>query len=136
MGKKEIIVHWLTMAERDWKSVNALFEAGQFVHALFFSHLVIEKIIKAHWAKDNTENEPPRVHDLEYLYNQTELKMTAEQVDLLRVMNSWNMEGRYQDYKDKFYKNTTRTYTEGKLKQVDDLRLWLLSALPKSESAS
>ena len=129
MGKKEIIAHWLTMAERDWKSVLALHEAGQHMHALFFSHLVIEKILKAHWAKDNEESEPPRIHDLEYLYNQTELKLTADQVDLLGVMNSWNLEGRYQDYKDKFYKRTTKSYTEEKLKLVDQLRLCLLSEL-------
>jgi hypothetical protein len=98
MGKKEIIAHWLTMAERDWKSVLALHEAGQHMHALFFSHLVIEKMLKA-------------LHDLEYLYNQTELKLSANQVDLLGVMNSWNLEGRYQDYKDKFYKRTTKSYT-------------------------
>lgn len=129
MGKKEIIEHWVTMSERDWSSVNALLKAGQFVHALFFSHLVIEKLLKAHWAKDNVESEPPRIHDLEYLFNQTNLELTNDQVDLLRVMNSWNIDGRYQDYKDKFYKNTTRAYTEDKLKHVDDLRLWLLSEL-------
>lgn len=129
MGKKEIIAHWLLMAERDWKSVLALHEASQHMHALFFSHLVIEKMLKAHWAKDNQESEPPRIHDLEYLYNQTELKLSADQVDLLGVMNSWNLEGRYQDYKDKFYKRTTKSYTEEKLKLVDNLRICLLSEL-------
>lgn len=129
MGKKEIIEHWVTMAERDWVSVNALFHAGQFIHALFFSHLVIEKILKAYWAKDNAESEPPRIHDLEYLYSQTELNLASDQLDLLRVMNSWNLEGRYQDYKDKFFKSTTQAYTEEKLKNVDHLRLWLLSEL-------
>ncbi len=129
MGKKEIIQHWITMAERDWMSVLTLHQAGQHVHALFFCHLVIEKIMKAHWARDNEENEPPRIHDLEYLYNQTDLKIAPEQVDLLGVMNSWNLEGRYQDYKDKFYKRASRTYTEEKIKQVDNLRLWLLSEL-------
>lgn len=117
------------MAGRDWKSVEALFKAGQFIHALFFSHLVIEKLLKAHWTRDNIENEPPRVHDLEFLYNQTELKLSAEQTDFLRIVNSWNLEGRYQDYKDKFYKIATKDYTEQKIKQVDELRVWLQSAL-------
>lgn len=129
MGKKEIIAHWLTMAERDWTSVQALHQAGQYMHALFFSHLVIEKILKAHWAKDNEESEPPRIHDLEFQYTQTDLKLSADHVDFLGVMNSWNLEGRYQDYKDKFYKRATKTYTEGKLKQVDQLRSCLLSEL-------
>ena len=133
MGKNEIVGHWILMAERVWKSVEALFKEGQYMHALFFSHLVIEKLLKAIWANENTENEPPRVHDLEYLYNQTELKLTAEQVDFLSLMNSWNLEGRYQDYKDKFFKKATGSYTETKLKQVDALRLCLLSELPRKK---
>jgi HEPN domain-containing protein len=129
MGKKEIIAHWITMAGRDWASVQALFKARQYIHALFFCHLVIEKLLKAQWTKDNIENDAPRVHDLEHLYNQTELKLSADQIDLIRIMNSWNLEGRYQDYKDKFFKSTSLAYTEGKLKEVDQLRLWLLSVL-------
>jgi HEPN domain-containing protein len=131
MGNPEIIQHWINMADRDWKSVLTLERDGQFVHALFFSHLVIEKLLKAHWVKSNLENEAPRVHDLEFLYNQTELTLSAEEVDLLNVMNSWNIEGRYQDYKDKFFKKASRTYTSEKLKQVDILRTWLLSELRK-----
>jgi HEPN domain-containing protein len=133
MGKTEIINHWITQAERDWKSVLALFKEGQFVHALFFSHLVIEKILKAHWVRSNMENEAPRTHDLEYLYNQTDVNLNAVHVDFLSVINSWNMEGRYQDYKDKFYKKATQAYTEEKIKLVDELRLWLLSELQKKK---
>ncbi len=77
------------------------------------------------------ENEVPRIHDLEYLYSQTDMTLSSEQVDFLRLINSWNLDGRYQDYKDKFYKATTRTYTQEKLQKVDDLRLWLQSELQK-----
>lgn len=131
MGKAEIVNHWIQTAERDWRSVSLLYQGKQFVHALFFCHLVIEKILKACWVKDNEENSPPRIHDLEYLYNETDLELTSEQIDLIRVMNSWNLEGRYQDYRDKFYKNTTQEYAREKIEQVDSLRLWLLSELQK-----
>lgn len=43
------------MAERDWASVGLLFEGNQYVHTLFFCHLVIEKLLKAHWVRDNEE---------------------------------------------------------------------------------
>jgi HEPN domain-containing protein len=125
MGKSEIVAHWLLQAERDWRSVQALFREGQYMHALFFSHLVVEKLLKAHWVNNNVENEAPRVHDLEFLYNQTDLSMPAEQVEFLSIISSWNLEGRYQDYKDKFYQRATRQYTEEKLNQVDTLRTWL-----------
>ena len=67
MDKPEIIRHWMNTAERDWQSIGLLFKGKQFVHALFFCHLVIEKLLKAHWVKDNEENTPPRIHDLEHL---------------------------------------------------------------------
>lgn len=133
MGKDEIIAHWLKMADRDWSSARLLFEGKQFVHALFFAHLVIEKMLKSHWVKDNEETSPPRIHDLEYIYAQTVLQLSAEQLDLLRVMNSWNLEGRYQDYKDKFYKSTTESYTKQKLDQVENLRAWLLSEMQRKK---
>ncbi|MBS1486506.1 MAG: HEPN domain-containing protein [Bacteroidetes bacterium] len=133
MGKNEIIAHWITMAERDWKSVEALLHAGQFMHALFFSHLVIEKLMKANWMHDNIEGQPPRIHDLEYLYNQTELSLTDKQVEFLGVLNAWNLEGRYQDYKDKLYKRANKSYAEEKINQVNELRLCLLSELQKKK---
>jgi HEPN domain-containing protein len=78
---------------------------------------------------DNQENNPPRTHDLEHLYSETNLQFSSQQLDLLRVMNSWNLEGRYQDYKDKFYKSTTEEYTRTKIEDVNQLRLWLLSGM-------
>lgn len=131
MGKREIIEHWRKMAERDWASATLLLKGKQYIHALFFAHLVVEKLLKAHWVKDNEEINPPRTHDLEHLYSQTELKISTDNLDLIRVMNSWNLEGRYQDYKDKFYKETSGEYTREKLNQVKELKKWLQSELQK-----
>ena len=133
MGRIEIIHHWVTMAERDWASVKLLFEGKQYVHTLFFCHLVIEKLLKAHWVKDNDETNPPRIHDLEAICMQSDLDISVENLDLLRVMNAWNIEGRYQDFLDKFYRNTTASYTKLKVEQVDALRQWLLSELQNKE---
>lgn len=131
MSKKKIIEYWYNMALRDWESVQILFKGKQFIHALFFAHLVIEKLLKAHWIKDNTEDGPPRTHDLEHIYSQTDLEFTSKQTDLIRVMNAWNLEGRYQDYKDKFYKTSTFEYTKTKLKEAEDMKVWLESELQR-----
>ena len=47
MTKNEHINYWKNMAERDWNAVNSLFETKNYVQALFFAHLVIEKLLKA-----------------------------------------------------------------------------------------
>jgi len=130
MTKQEHIQYWKNMAERDWLAVNSLFETKNYVQALFFGHLVIEKLLKAVWVKDNVENTPPLAHNLEYLYNQTNLEFPANLADELGIINSWNIEGRYQDYKDKFYKKCTREYTSEKIKSTNELRLCLLNELP------
>jgi HEPN domain-containing protein len=111
-------------------AVQALVASGNNVQALFFAHLVIEKLLKAHWVKDTNGNFPPRVHNLEFLLAQTNLLMTAEDIDELRIMNAWNIEGRYQDYRDMIYRTTTQIYTEEKMLIVDKIRTWLLNQLP------
>jgi HEPN domain-containing protein len=111
-------------------AVEALVGSGNYVQALFFAHLVIEKLLKAHWVKDNSGSFPPRVHNLEYLLAQTNLTMPPEDIDELRIMNAWNIEGRYQDYKDLLYRTTTQAYTEEKMLKVNQIREWLHAKLP------
>lgn len=129
MSENEYISYWLTSAERDWKAVEGLVVSGSYVQALFFAHLVIEKLLKAHWVKDNGNSFPPRVHNLEYLLSQTNLTMAVEDIDELRIMNAWNIEGRYQDYKDLLYRTTTLEYIEEKMVKVNQLREWLIKEL-------
>ncbi len=129
MTIEEIIKHWVTSAERDWKAVGDLAASGNNVHALFFAHLVIEKLLKAHLTKETKEPYPPRVHNLEYLVSQTSLNMTPEYVDELRIISAWNLEGRYQDYKDFIYKVSTDEYVREKLTIVNCIREWLLEEL-------
>ncbi len=129
MTQAKIIEYWNRPAERDWKAVLDLSTTHNFVHALFFAHLVIEKLLKAHWVKENGPTLPPITHNLEFLLSQTNLSMPVEDIDELRVINAWNIEGRYQDYKDMLYKLTTKEYTEEKLKIVNRIRKWLIEQL-------
>ncbi len=130
MKKEEIINFWINSSQLDWDAVSSLFKAGNYMHSLFFAHLSIEKLLKAHWVKDNDEDYPPRVHNLEYLYNQTKLSLDVQYIDELRIITSWNIEGRYQDYRDQFYKLSTKQYTERKLEIVNKIRECLLEKLP------
>jgi len=45
--REELINYWLEAAERDWVVIDHLFEKGDYHYALFFGHLVIEKMLKA-----------------------------------------------------------------------------------------
>lgn len=129
MKKEEHISYWLNMANRDWESVIALYKSKQNMQALFFAHLVVEKLLKAHFVKDNIENTPPFTHNLETIYNQTNLELAPNLYERLSIMNGWNIEGRYQDYKDKFYKMCTPEYTKIKIEETEQLKTCLIQEL-------
>ncbi len=129
MNKADYIDYWKQTAQKDWDAVGHLFDKGDFVHALFFSHLVLEKLLKAHHVKDNEGNHPPRTHNLLVLVSQTNLKPDEEQMIMLSQMNQFNLESRYPDYKMTVYQIANRDYTQGLLYAVQTLKEWLTNNL-------
>ena len=110
MTKSDHIGYWRKESERNWETALYLVAGRQFVMGLFMFHLVIEKLLKAHWVKDNVDNFPPRTHDLQLLHNQTELDLPAEDYDFLAVISQWSIDTRYPDYKNKIYSIATEDY--------------------------
>ena len=130
MDKREHITYWKDASAKDWNAVSSLFTSGNYVHALFFAHLTIEKLSKAVWVKDNEENIPPRVHNILKVLQQTNMNLSPEQSEFIVRLNSFQLEGRYPDYTGKIFKLCTKEYTAEILKSVNDLRLCLLNELP------
>ena len=121
MGKDEHIKYWLQSALRDWDVTRDLVKSRRYMYALFFAHLVIEKLLKAHWVKEHKDNIPPRLDNLSALYDKLKFELPSDLKDELTIITSWNIEARYQDYKDRFYKICTKDYTEKKLKIVEEI---------------
>ncbi len=89
---------------------------------MFIAHLVLEKILKAHYVKDTGET-PPKIHELVKLAEKTKLNFTDEQVEFLDRVNDFNLETRYPDYKLKLFKN----FTEENFTRIKEMYLWLKS---------
>ena len=87
-----------------------IFNAGRYDWALFVGHLALEKIIKAHWVKNNQNNTPPKIHDLVRLANESNLNLTDSEKEFLLEVNDFNLEVRYLDYKMDFHKKCTREF--------------------------
>ena len=121
MEKKEHMQYWIDSAFRDWEVVKDLVKAGKYMYALFFAHLTIEKLLKAHWENEHDGSYPPRLHNLTALYDQIKFELQSNFTNELPVITSWNIEARYQDYKESFYKLCTSEYTKKKLKLVEEL---------------
>jgi HEPN domain-containing protein len=127
--KKEYITYWETTAKKDWRAVQNLFKSKDYVHSLFWSHLVLEKLCKALWVKHHESNHPPRIHNLIYLIENIPLSADDTQRAFLEKMNTFQLEGRYPDYKYTLYKMCTKKFTEETLKEANKIRQWLLKAL-------
>lgn len=116
-------------ASKDWTAVNQMFKAKLYVYALFFTHLVLEKLIKAHWVKDNEGNYPPRIHNLVRLVEETNLEFSEIEMSFLRRINDFQLEGRYPDYKQSMYSFYKAKNTKPILDSANKIRKWLLKKL-------
>ena len=64
MTIEETIQYWIDSAENDLKTAESLFDTGHYDWCLFVGHLVLEKILKAHWVKHNRNVIHPKIHNL------------------------------------------------------------------------
>jgi len=129
LTKKDHIQYWVDTAKKDWIAVKRMLECRTYVHALFFMHLVLEKLLKAHWVKDNIGNFPPRTHDLINIANNTSLKINEIQTALFEEMNYFQLEGRYPDYKQNLFLKYKHERTYSIFASVKTIRKCLLEKL-------
>ena len=128
MNTEEEIQYWINIAEQDIPVAQSLFDNGHYMYCLFIGHLILEKILKAHYVKDNKKT-PPKTHNLVYLVERTKVTITEEEKAYLFDVNTFNIETRYQDYKNEFYKKCTRDFTENNFSKIKEYYNWLKSIL-------
>lgn len=129
MTKKEHILYWIEQADDSWEGSIALIKGKRYMLALFCWHLTMEKLLKAIWIKNNTENYPPRTHNLLSLHDGAKLNLSTDIQTELLIVNSWNQEGRYPDYQTKLYKTITKEYVESRTENILNLKKCLLEIL-------
>lgn len=91
------IEYWKTSAVSDFETAEILIEKNKVKHGLFFCHLIIEKILKAHYVK-NTSSIAPKTHDLMYLVVKSGLNISDDYEKLFFTIQKYQLEGRYPDY--------------------------------------
>ncbi|MFC2130568.1 HEPN domain-containing protein [Bacteroidota bacterium] len=129
MTIEDIIQHWIETAENDLQAAESNFNSGHYDWALFIGHLVIEKILKAHWVKYNQQLNPPRTHNLVRLAKQSIIELSREQEDFLGLVTTFNIEARYPEFKQEFYRIATKEFTTKNLIKIKELYQWLKSLL-------
>jgi len=90
------IIFWRDGAQEDLAVAQELLERGRSRHGLFFLHLALEKLLKAHVCRQ-TQDLAPRLHNLVRLAALAELHLPERTMDVLAEMNPFAIAGRYPD---------------------------------------
>ena len=129
MEQSEHIDYWLKSAAHDLESAETLFQHQRYDWCLFLGHLIIEKVFKAFFVRDNPKVPVPQIHNLTRLAGRTKLQLTEEQQDFLLEINQFNIKARYPDYKFEFYKKCTPEFTQNSFTKIKELYQWLLQQM-------
>lgn len=125
---QKIIDHWKESSDKDYQTMINLFRSGDYNWALFLGHLVIEKLLKALYVK-RKETHAMMGHDLLRLAATMDLELTEEQEDWFDRLTTFNINARYDSYKQEFYRLCTKEFAEEWKLVIENLREWLRKQL-------
>ena len=124
----KIINHWLMTSDDDYETMIHLYNSKDYHWSLFLGHLVIEKLIKAIVVK-KTNTHAPFTHDLRRLAKLTGLDFDSDCLIWLDTITTFNLNTRYDSYKQAFYKKCTQDFTLEWISNIKEIRLWIKTML-------
>ena len=119
------VAFWREGAQEDWVVARELVDRGRTRHGLFFAHLALEKMLKAHIVR-HTQDLAPRIHNLVRLAQLAEFELTSERLDILAEMNAFNIEGRYPEA---LMPLPTEAEAQRIVVQAEEIFSWLMNQL-------
>jgi HEPN domain-containing protein len=125
MDFQQQIDYWLESSKEDLDAAVTLFNNHKFRHALFFAHLAVEKILKAHVTKAMADV-PPRTHDLLRLVDLAGLTITDLQRTFLARVQRYCTEGRYPNI---LPEAPSEEAANNLIQEARDICLWLANQL-------
>lgn len=125
---EKVISYWVDSSDKDFKTMENLMKSGDFNWAMFLGHLVIEKLLKAIYVKVH-KNHAVYGHDLLRLAASLDLDIDPLKEEWLDKITTFNLNVRYDNYKQDFYKLCTQEFAEEWKSNIEELRQWLLNQL-------
>jgi hypothetical protein len=121
------IAYWRNLAFMDLQFASRLIEREEeeTLYCLFFLHLALEKIFKAHIVKQ-TKQLPLKTHNLLLLAEIGKVKLSEEQNDFCGRINLYNIESRYPNL---FIPSATLQKAKEYFEQTKEILEWLVRQL-------
>ncbi len=126
MDSADLTKYWFESADSDYETMKVLYNNKKNTWCLFIGHLVIEKLLKGLYAKNNPDNPiAPKIHNLILLSQKANLQVPTEIREKIQTINTFNISARYDDYKRTFDEKCTDDYTSEQVKNVEEVLKWL-----------
>jgi HEPN domain-containing protein len=130
MGKEENMNYWLKSSEEEFKTMIVMKENNRNTWALFIGHLMLEKLLKVIYVKNNGK-QAPFIHNLLRLAEKSNIKLSEDRKVKLATITAFNINTRYDDYKMSFHKQCTNEYTDLWIDNIKEIRKWILEQINK-----
>jgi HEPN domain-containing protein len=125
---EKICQYWLSSSDSDYGAMIALYQSKKYNWALFLGHIVLEKLIKAYFVKA-TGAHALYTHDLRLLAKKSGMELPHAMASYLDVITSFNINARYDSFKEDFYKKCTPEFSAEWIEKIQVLRLWIKKML-------
>lgn len=125
MDVQRQIEYWLNGSQEDIEAAAVLMEKRKIRQGLFFAHLAVEKLLKAHVTKA-TDAVPPRIHDLLRLADLAGIALPPQRRAFLARLQRYCLEGRYPDFHPAA---TNCEEAQIELNEAQETRSWLANQL-------
>jgi HEPN domain-containing protein len=122
------VEQWVERAQYDIETARAMLKAQRYLYVLFCCQQAIEKALKAVVAKQ-TNDFPPRTHNLPELAEDLHLALTAEQSALFLSLTRRYIGSRYPQDVKRLGETVTAAEAKKTLAATQEALKWLLSML-------
>ncbi len=123
-----VIKSWISSSDENFDTMMDLYEAKRYSWAMFLGHLTIEKLLKAYFIRINREHSP-LVHNLSRLAELSHLDLTNEQRIDFSTITTFNLNARYDDYKQSFIIKCTKEFADFWIVKIKHYQLWIKELL-------
>jgi len=124
----KVVSYWMESSDKDFRTMENLMNSGDYNWAMFLGHLVIEKLLKAVYVKVRKKH-AIHGHILLKLTSDLGLEFDSDKEEWLDQITTFNLNARYDSYKQEFYKLCTKEFATEWKSKIEELRKWLLNQL-------
>lgn len=121
---KSVIDSWLISSQENFDTMIDMYNSKRYSWSLFLGHLSLEKLLKAYYVKINQDHSPYS-HSLLHLAKLSEIELTEIQKTEFATITTFNINARYDDYKQSFYIKCTKEFTDKWIAVIKKNRIWI-----------